>query len=291
MTSLCTEDHLNSWQEIKGLVMMDTSAIQLWLPYWQPRPQARLRLFCFPYAGGGASIFRTWSELLPSEIELCAVQLPGREKRLQERPYAQMSDLIPSLAVALQPYLVMPYALFGHSMGAFISFELARYLRHTAHHLEPAYLFVSGCRAPQLPDPDPPSYHLPQAEFIDELRRLEGTPETVLQNEELLHLLLPLLRADFSLCETYCYTDDEPLSCPISAFGGLQDHEAPRHMLAAWAKQTTDAFKLRFFAGNHFFLHKEQFSLLQAISHDLFQLAKQDRRNKQWKKDRASRLA
>src|SRR5437764_11438101 len=109
------EGHLNSLQEIKGPVMMNTPAIHLWLPHWQRKPQARLRLFCLPYAGGGASIFRTWSELLSPEIELCPVQLPGRENRLPERPFSQMSDLIPTLAVALEPYLDMPHALFGHS--------------------------------------------------------------------------------------------------------------------------------------------------------------------------------
>lgn len=249
--------------------MTNTSTVNLWLQYWRPSRRARLRLFCFPYAGGGASIFRTWSELLPPEIEVYPVQLPGRESRLHETAFSELLSLISPLAQALLPYLDMPYAFFGHSMGSLISFELARYLRRERHHPGPIHVFVSGHRAPQLPDPDPPTHHLPEPEFIEELRRLRGTPEEVLQSAELLHLMLPLLRADFALCETYLYHPEKPLTCPITAFGGLQDDEVPRETLAAWREQTCNSFKLRFFVGDHFFLHKEQLSLLQALSLDL----------------------
>ena len=143
----------------------------------------------------------------------------------------------------------MPYAFFGHSMGSLISFELVRYLRREGHDPGPVRLFVSGHRAPQLPDPDPPTHHLAEPEFIEELRRLKGTPEEVLQNAELLRLMLPLLRADFALCETYIYRPEKPLTCPITAFGGLQDDEVPRETLAAWHEQTYNSFKLRFFVG------------------------------------------
>jgi len=213
-------------------------------------------------------MFRTWSESLPPEIEVRPVQFPGRENRLLEAPFSQLFSLIESIAQALLPYLDMPFAFFGHSMGALVSFELARYLRRQ-HSLSPLHLFVSGRRAPQLPDPDPPIHHLPQAEFLEELRRLKGTPEEVLQNAELLHLLLPLLRADFALCETYFYTPEEPLLYPITAFGGLQDDEVSRDVLTAWREQTRSSFKSRFFVGDHFFLHKERVSLLLALCQDL----------------------
>jgi medium-chain acyl-[acyl-carrier-protein] hydrolase len=240
-----------------------------WFRYWQRKPHARVRLFCFPYAGGGASLFRTWSEHLSQEIEVCPIQLPGREERLLDRPFSTLSSLLEALAPLLQPYLDMPYALFGHSMGAMISFELARYFSRT-HNLEPIHLFVSGHRAPQIPRQDPPTHNLPEPEFIDELHRLKGTPEKVLQSEELLRLLLPLLRADFALCETHSYTHQNPLKCPLSAFGGLQDTDVSRDYIAAWQKQTRGPFKMRFFRGNHFFLQKEQASLLHALTIDLF---------------------
>jgi medium-chain acyl-[acyl-carrier-protein] hydrolase len=240
--------------------------VDQWILYSRPRKQAQLRLFCFPYAGGGASIFRNWAEMLPSTIEVCPVQLPGRENRLLETPFSSISSLIEPLALALVPRLDLPFAFFGHSMGALISFELARYLRGKGYPFAPVHLFVSAHRAPQLPDPDPPAYYLPEAAFLNELRRLNGTPEEILQNPELLRLLLPTLRADFALCETYKYVSDAPLSCPITTFGGLQDYEVSYEMLTAWRQQTSSTFTLRYFAGDHFFLHNEQTALLQALS-------------------------
>jgi medium-chain acyl-[acyl-carrier-protein] hydrolase len=240
-----------------------------WLQYWQRKPEARVRLFCFPYAGGGASIFHTWSEHLSQSIEVCPVQLPGREDRLMERPLSNMPSLLDALVPALLPYLDMPYAFFGHSMGSLICFELARRLRQMEYRDMPVYLFVSGHSAPQIPDPGPPTYHLPESEFIEELRRLKGTSEDLLQNAEFMQLMMPLLRADFALCDTYNYIHDKPLSVPISAFGGLQDPETPPDGVRAWHAQTTGRFQLRFLEGDHFFIHKEQRSLLQALSQDL----------------------
>jgi medium-chain acyl-[acyl-carrier-protein] hydrolase len=242
-----------------------------WLRNWHDRPYAGIRLFCFPYAGGGASIFHSWSGHLPRSIEVCPVQLPGREDRLGERAFSNMAALLDALVPVLLPYLDMPYAFFGHSMGALISFEVTRYLYRIGQRNKPLHLFVSGHRAPQLPDTDPPTYELPEPEFIEKLRHLKGTPEAVLQNTELLHLLLPLLRADFALCETYSYTHEKPLECGLSAFGGLQDSDVSREALEAWRKQTSGQFKMRFFEGGHFFLHQEnaRFSLLKALSFDL----------------------
>ncbi len=242
-----------------------------WFQYWQKKPKAHVRLFCFPYAGGGASIYRTWSECTPPEIEVCPIRLPGRENRLLETPFSDLSTLIVSLEQAILPYLDMPYAFFGHSMGALICFELARRIRLSRRDSGLLQLFVSGHRAPHIPDPDMPTYHLPDPAFIKELRRLQGTPEVLLDNKELMTLLLPLLRADFTICETYSYSEDEPLQYPIYAVGALQDSEVPLEWLAAWQAHTKSTFKFRMFDGNHFFLHKEQEALLQTISQTLFQ--------------------
>jgi len=184
-----------------------------------------------------------------------------------------MPALLDALVPALLPYLDRPYAFFGHSMGALISFEVTRYLGRMGHSVKPLYLFVSGCRAPQLPDSDPLTYDLPEPEFIEQLRHLKGTPEAVLQDAELLHLFLPLLRADFSLCETYNYIHEKPLACPLSAFGGLQDARVPREALEAWREQASGDFKMRFFDGGHFFFQKEKelCSLLKVLSCDLLQ--------------------
>ncbi|MFQ5794196.1 MAG: thioesterase II family protein [Candidatus Bipolaricaulia bacterium] len=247
---------------------MTTPTLHSWITYPKLNTQASLRLFCFPYAGGGASIFHTWSDDLPSDIEVCPVQLPGRENRLMEPPVTRLSSLVQTLAQALHPYLNIPFAFFGHSMGALISFELARQLRRR-NDLSPVHLFVSGHHAPQIPNPNSPIHRLPESTFVKALRRLDGTPESVLQNTELMELLLPVLRADFAICETYVYSTEDPLDCPISAFGGLQDREVSYDDLAAWCDQTHRSFAIRTFPGNHFFLQSARVPVLRAISQDL----------------------
>lgn len=229
---------------------------------------ARLRLFCFPYAGGGASIFQPWSQSLPPEIQVCAVQLPGRENRMMERPYRHTGPLVEAMAPALAPYLDLPFAFFGHSLGALIAFELARRLgKHQG--LWPIHLFVSGHRAPQLLDRLTPLHDLPEAEFIRKVRLMNGTHEEVFQNAELLKLVLPLLRADFEMAETYAYSAGEPLDCPISAYGGVEDGDASREELLDWRQQSLRTFALRMFPGNHFFLHSARTLVLQAITSEL----------------------
>jgi medium-chain acyl-[acyl-carrier-protein] hydrolase len=173
-----------------------------------------------------------------------------------------------ALAQAIRPYLDLPYAFFGHSMGALISFQLARDLRR-AQEYGPRHLFVSSNPAPQLPRHRPPIHQLPEAEFVEEIRLFQGTPEAVLQDAELRQLLLPILRADCALLETYVYTDEAPLECSISAFGGWQDAIVSHADLGAWHDQTQCSFTLRMFSGHHFYLHNVRTLLLQAISQDL----------------------
>ncbi|MGH2506509.1 MAG: thioesterase II family protein [Ktedonobacteraceae bacterium] len=236
-----------------------------WIICPRPQPQAQLRLFCFPYAGGGASLYRTWHQTLPPTIEICPVQFPGRENRLTEQAFTQVEPLIQDLYNAISPYLDKPFAFFGHSMGALVSFELTRYLRQKAG-LSPQHLCVSAHRAPHLPDRHTPIYQLPYPEFREELRHLNGTPEGVLQNEELMQLLLPTLRADFTLCETYTYDPQEPLACPIAVFGGTEDDKITSAELQAWHDQTQNAFVLHMLPGDHFFIHSTRELLLRTLS-------------------------
>ncbi|MBD0370015.1 MAG: thioesterase [Pyrinomonadaceae bacterium] len=248
--------------------MANALTVNPWLVRSKPRPEAKTRLFCFPYAGGGASIFRGWQDELPQTVEVCAVELPGRGKRLLETPFTELSSLVRAAADALLPYLDKPFAFFGHSMGAVIGFELARHLRDEEGK-RPLHLFVAGRRAPQLAETEAPTYNLPDAEFIDELRRLQGTPEEVLEHPELMELMIPVLRADFELIQTYGYTDGAPLGCPITAFGGDEDEGATAADLEAWAEQTTAAFSLRVLPGNHFFLNTARPHLLETIAREL----------------------
>jgi medium-chain acyl-[acyl-carrier-protein] hydrolase len=248
--------------------MITATAIDSWIAFRKPNTQARLRLFCFPYAGTGASIFRTWSDGLPSDVEVYPVQLPGRGTRLMETPFIQLAPLVQALAHALEPLLDKPFAFFGHSLGALIGFELARQLRRQSG-VQPVRLFVSADRAPQIPHRDLPIHALPEEKFMAELRRLNGIPGKVLEEAELMQIMLPVLRADFAVYESYAYSTEPPLNCPISTFGGSQDHRVSRGDLEAWRDQTSDSFSLRMFPGDHFFWNTTQPLLLQALSQEL----------------------
>jgi len=239
-----------------------------WIACLKPKPQARLRLFCFPYAGIGVSIFRTWSDGLPADVEVCPVQFPGRGTRMMETPFTQLSPLVQALAQALAPLLDKPFAFFGHSLGALVGFELARQLRRQ-FGVQPVRLFISAARAPQIPSRSRPIHTLPESEFLIELRRMNGIPGKVLEDAELMQIMLPVLRADFAVYETYVYSTERPLNCFISSFGGVQDHRVSRGELEAWRDQTSASFSLRMFPGNHFFLNTTQPPLLQILSQEL----------------------
>jgi acyl transferase domain-containing protein/surfactin synthase thioesterase subunit len=241
-----------------------------WLFSPKPNPQAALRLFCLPYAGAGASIFRSWAETLPPEVEVCAIQFPGREDRLGETPLTRIAPIVKLLASILQPHLRIPFAIFGHSMGGLVSFELARELRRQDGPI-PSHLFVSGIRAPQLPDLNLPIHRLPEPQFLEALQKLQGTPETILQNAELMKLLSPAIRADLAIAENYIYAAEAKLSCPITAFGGKQDPLVRPEDLEGWQEQTLSDFALHLFPTDHFFLHRDRDGLLEAIAATLTQ--------------------
>jgi medium-chain acyl-[acyl-carrier-protein] hydrolase len=191
--------------------------------------------------------------------------LPGRENRLREQPCTSLTGLVETLATAMEPDLDRPYAIFGHSMGAWIAYELARELRRR-YGRQPVHLFVSGRQAPQIAERQHPIHELPDAVFIAEIqRRYEPMPAAIVQDRELMDLLVPILRADLRLIESYTWTDDAPLDCPISAIGGLHDQRVSLDGLAAWRAHTTASFDLARFAGGHFFLHTARDQLLDLV--------------------------
>jgi medium-chain acyl-[acyl-carrier-protein] hydrolase len=244
-----------------------------WLAYREVNPRARLRLFCFPYAGGGASAYRGWAASLPADVEVCPVQLPGRESRLREPAFERPEALVAALADALAAHFDLPFAFFGHSMGAMLSFELARELRRRASAL-PLHLFVSGRRAPQVPAREEDIHDLPEPEFLAKLRELNGTPEEVLQHSELMRLLIPVLRADFAVNETYVFRPEEPLNLGISAFGGLGDLEVSREDIVGWSEHARGPFRLRMLPGDHFFLHCARDLVTASVARDLAEIAR-----------------
>lgn len=225
----------------------------------------RLRLFCFPYAGGGSSSFRSWTDGLPPGVEVWVVVPPGRGARLGEPAYRRLPPLVDSLTDAIQVHLGLPSLFFGHSLGALAAYEVACGLQASGVG-EPSCLFVSGHRAPHLPDPNPPTYALADSQLVADIRRLGGVGEEVLGNPELLELLLPTLRCDLEAAETYAYVPRPPLRCPIVAFGGDADPCASREEMSGWREHTRSSFVHRTFPGGHFFLHEERRAVLASIS-------------------------
>jgi medium-chain acyl-[acyl-carrier-protein] hydrolase len=236
---------------------------------FRPSPAARVRLFCFPHAGGRPAAFRPWLEHVPDDVELCAVALPGRDGPSGERPVTQLSELVPRLARDIRAHLGTAFAFFGHSLGALVAFEVARELRR-CHGIEPVHLFVAGRSAPHRRRAEPPVHQLPDPGFIDAVQRRWGAiPRAVLRERELLALVLPALRADVALVETYVYRPDAPLGCAISCFGGVDDTTVTRDELNAWREQTRAAFILRMVPGGHFFPGSAPRRLVAAVHDDL----------------------
>jgi surfactin synthase thioesterase subunit len=197
------------------------------------------------------------------------VRLPGRETRLREPPYRRVPSLVADAVRALAPLCERPFALFGHSLGALLAFELAHRLREVGGPL-PVHLFVSGRRAPQDPDPEPPLSELPDGRLVSELRRrYDGIPQAVVEMPELLELFLPILRADCELLDTYAYAAREPLAMPISAFTGADDRRVGPDELAGWARHTSGAFRARVLPGGHFYFHGAEEELAAELEQDL----------------------
>ncbi|MEG4576369.1 beta-ketoacyl synthase N-terminal-like domain-containing protein [Microcoleus sp. N3A4] len=238
-----------------------------WINKSEFSSSSEIRLFCFPYAGGGASIYRTWQDELPPEIEVCPIQIPGRENRINEAPFTKFTDLVEALVDALKPMLDKPFAFYGHSMGAVLAFEAARLLR-AQFNLLPVHLFIGASMAPQLPNPFPAldlSSPLKLTKFLHSL----GTSSKVLQNTELTEALLPTIKADFIALEGYLYKENAPLDCPISALGGSKDRFVSQEDMAAWSLHTSSRFHLDAVSGSHLFLESDRESVLQTISREL----------------------
>ena len=224
-----------------------------WVVKPRPNPKARLRLFCFHSAGSGASMFVPWAALLPGDVELNAIQLPGRENRLKEPPYKRIEPLLSDLDEIVFPLLDRPFAVFGISMGGLIGFEFARKLRQT-YGIEPVHFFTASRRAPQTPDPLPYIAHLPDTAFLEAIQaRYNSIPELIWKDGELMQLFLPLLRADFSLLEAYAYQEEPQLDCPLTVMYGENDATINEEGISGWHIHTRGRFTRQRFSGGHFF--------------------------------------
>ncbi len=223
-----------------------------WFVVPKPNPNAQLTLFCFPYAGGSAHTFMKWVNTLSDNVELVIIQAPGRGARMLEPLYSSMEPLIAELTKQITPLLYKPYVFFGHSLGSRIAFELMNQSQKLGYPL-PKQFIASGSRSPQDLCMKAPIYRLPRDEFIDELRKLNGTPQSILENSELMELVLPLLKADFEIADTYSYKGNIKFNCPINVFGGKED-TISIEQLNNWGSFFTQKNTVTMLDGDHFFI-------------------------------------
>jgi medium-chain acyl-[acyl-carrier-protein] hydrolase len=235
----------------------------------QPVESGQVRLLCFHHAGGGASFYREWlkPDAFPEDIRVLPVQLPGREDRFREPAFQTMQPLVDALLDNIAPFLVPPFGFFGHSMGALVAFELTRQLQ-TAGRPLPIHVFLSAKRPPHLTRRAALA-GLPDTELTAAVRTLNGTPAEVFEHRELVALMLPILRADFSVSETYPYRVGDPLACPITAFVGTTDPEASETDAQAWVRETREPLAVRVFEGDHFFIQSQSAAVRQAVAEEL----------------------
>ncbi|HUA82009.1 MAG TPA: thioesterase domain-containing protein [Dyella sp.] len=219
---------------------------------------ARRRLICFHHAGGGPSLFSDWHRHITLTTEVWAAVLPGRETRFAEAPLDRMDELA-GMLLQVMP-LDLPFAFFGHSLGAVVGFELAAQLRKRGLP-EPAHLFVSACLAPQLCWQERSRATLSDAELLHALESFGGTPKELLAYPEYLEIVLAVLRADFNLIDSYVAPDNE-LRFPMTAYAGLDDPHVPPGQMMAWERWATPGFTCRSFVGDHFYLHAQRGALI-----------------------------
>ena len=233
-----------------------------WLSRTRPNPDTRGRLFAFAHAGGGASFFQPWQALMPADIELCAIQLPGRENRFTTPAITSFEFMAEALAEEIQPYANLPYALFGHSFGGLLAFTMA--MRMAGLERPPALVAVSALRAPHLPLRRRIA-DLPDAEFITAIAELGGTAVNVFENAELVELILPALRADFRVFENYEHPQGARTDVPLWACGAADDPLVDIAGLGAWSSLAGSAFELKIYTGGHFYLNRHRAEFIDGL--------------------------
>jgi len=253
--------------EVEKEVVILVAPKSKWISVLNKPTLIKTRLICFPYAGGSAQSFKDWASHLPAHTQLCAIQLPGRSSRFTEPLFTSIQSIVEALRHEIKPFLDKPFFFFGHSMGAAISFELTRVLQKEG--FQPRRLFPSGRNAPHRPNEREQIHQLPEAQFRDKLREMNGTPPEILAHQELMDLMAPIVRADFTVSESYSFQPGDKLKCPMTAFGGTKDPDVPADSIEAWTEHTTGESSWHMFPGDHFFLNSHRDALLEKIVHYL----------------------
>ena len=246
-----------------------------WLIAGRGGHPAALRLFCFPYAGGSASVFHSWRAALAPDIDVIAVQMPGRAERLLEEMPTRIEPLVEALAEAIVPCAGRRFAFFGHSLGGLVAFELARVLQRRGA-AQPERVIVSGCDAPRHRKAERALHRLDDAAFVEVLRDYKGTPPEILANRELMRLLLPAVRADFEISESYVPLHDAPLDRPLTVLAGVHDERDSDAAVEGWAQETRAGCDVHWFDGDHFFINPHREAVLDCLRRTLAPRAVRD---------------
>lgn len=238
---------------------------QNWYLENKKKPKAKIRLFCFHHSGGGASAYFPWNTYFSSDIEMICIQLPGREDRYDEPLVNDLSYILHALSTGFRPYQNKPFIFFGHSLGAFLAFESLKAI-HKLYSLYPCHVILSSTKAPHLPLRTERLSKLNDLELKEALRAYNGIDETILENNDLLEIFLPIVRNDFSVYENYSYSESPPLPCDILALSGTQDPTVTQEEIMAWSSYTTGKFEHLAFPGGHFFIKLYQNEIIKIIN-------------------------
>lgn len=253
--------------------VLERASASRWLTVVGKRPDAPVQLVCLPHAGGTAATFRSWPDRLADAAEVIAARLPGRGPRRNEPPVDDLAALSRKTAAAVTRLVDRPFALYGHSMGALLAFEVARELRRAGRGPAPELLVACAYPAPRLPRRAKPISGLSAPRFASELRRLGGIPPEVLGHRDLMLLSVPALRADFAACESYRYMPEEPLTCPVVVVGGTRDRLVERRELLAWKDETSGPTSIHMLDAGHFLPSSHEDELVTILAGTLRRLA------------------
>ena len=246
--------------------MSITDSKSRWVTQPNPRPDAKVRLFCFPYAGSSAVVtYKYLADNLPEFIEVCPVEFPGRGTRMGEKLIDNIEEILSNISISIDEWLDKPFMFFGHSMGALISYELIFKIYEKYNKL-PLKLYVSAHKAPFLERGGPIMHKLEKEQFVSELKQMNGIAKELFEHSELMELMLPIIRNDYAVCENYNYKQKKKLDVPITAFGGTDDKDVKEEHLKEWAKVTTSEFNHFLLEGDHFFIVKEKKKFLNIFS-------------------------
>jgi surfactin synthase thioesterase subunit len=239
-----------------------------WIKIFKPLHEPKIRIVCFPYAGGGASVYREWSRFLPDHFELLSLQLPGREDRIRENYADDLFKLIESFHPTLFPMLNLPFVFYGHSMGALIAYEYARYLSHN-FNVEPIRLFLSGRSAPNEVRRGKNLNELIDKELIEEVTSM-GASKILLESPQLAELFIRTIRADLTMLDKYQFIDGHDISCPITVMSGVNDSSFEVEDLDAWNNHTKGGLTKLFYPGGHFYINENLEQVIRSVVYDTY---------------------